>query len=102
MGARFLALIAVAAFAGEPQPWTVARAPHFEVYSDAGEDVTGSLAGEFEGLHEFFARQLGVSPRGGSVKVICFATTQEFAEVRIRPGTDAFYIAATGGEYIVM
>ncbi|HJZ99736.1 MAG TPA: hypothetical protein VKE70_24675 [Candidatus Solibacter sp.] len=97
-----LALMAAAAFAAEPDPWVVARAPHFAVYSDAGEETARSLAQSFERLHGFFARQLGIAPHSGTVRIIAFATVQEFAPYRTRPSTDAFFLGATGGDYIVL
>src|SRR5438876_7355052 len=102
MRAWFLASIAAAAFAGEPARWTVARGPHFDVYSNAGADATRSIADGFARLRAFFARQLGVARRGSAVRVIAFATAQEFAEYRTKPGTEAFFLGATGGDYIVM
>jgi tetratricopeptide (TPR) repeat protein len=101
---RWVALMAMAAVgcAAEPAPWIVARSPHFEVYSNGGGETARSLAGGFERLHDFFARQLGVAPHGGTVRVIAFATPQEFAQYRTKPSTDAFYLGATGGDYIVM
>src|SRR5215831_9876130 len=82
--------------------WTLVPAPHFQVYSDAGAEATRELAAGFERLHSFFARQLGVAPRNGPVRVIAFATPEEFAEYRMRPGSNAFFIGMTGGDYIVM
>jgi tetratricopeptide (TPR) repeat protein len=104
MRVRSLAFLSMAVLgvAAEPEPWTVARAPHFHVYSNGGRDTARSLAAAFERLHDFFARQVGAEPRGGTVRVIAFATAQEFAAYRTRPGTDAFYMGATGGDYIVM
>jgi tetratricopeptide (TPR) repeat protein len=104
MWVRLLALLATAALgiAAGPESWSVARAPHFRVYSDAGSDTARSLAAAFERLHDFFARQLGAVPRGGTVRVIAFATAQKFGAYRTKPGTDAFYMSATGGDYIVM
>jgi hypothetical protein len=97
-----IALLATAACAAAADPWVVARAPHFQVYSDGGADTARSLATGFERLHDFFARQIGVAPRGGAVRVIAFATAQEFAEYRTKPGSDAYYLGATAGDYIVM
>ena len=82
--------------------WMIAPAPHFEVYSNAGAEATRALASGFERLHAFFARQLGVAPRQGPVRVIGFATEAEFAEFRLKPDTAAFNIGGTGGDYIVM
>ena len=81
--------------------WTLAPTPHFEVYSNAGSEEARALAAGFERLHLFFSRQFGVTPRG-PVRVICFATADEFAEYRTRPDTNAFFIGGTGGDYIVM
>ena len=97
-----LVLLAAASWAAAADPWVVARAPHFHVYSDGGADTARSLAGGFERLHDFFARQLGVAPQGRPVRVIAFATAQEFAEYRTKPGSDAYYLGVTAGDYIVM
>jgi tetratricopeptide (TPR) repeat protein len=104
MRASFLGLLASTAIcaAAAPEPWIVARAPHFSVYSDGGAETARSLAAGFERLHEFFARQLGVTPRDVPVRVVAFATTQEFALYRTKPGTGGFYIGVTAGDYIVM
>ena len=82
--------------------WTLAPTPHFLVYSDAGTDATRELAAGFERLHTFFSRQFGVVPRNGPVRVVAFAGADEFAEYRLRPASDAFFIGITGGDYIVM
>jgi tetratricopeptide (TPR) repeat protein len=82
--------------------WMLAPTPHFLVYSDAGAEATRELAASFERLHSFFARQTGIVPRNGLVRIIAFATADEFAQYRTRPGSDAFFIGITGGDYIVM
>ena len=56
---------------------TLGRTSHFEIYTNAGDETARSLAAGFERLHALFARQLGVTPRG-AVRVVCFATQQEF------------------------
>jgi tetratricopeptide (TPR) repeat protein len=102
MKVRLAALVALAIAASGTEPWNAARAPHFEVYSNASPETARSLAAGFERLHDFFARQLGVEPRTGTVRVIAFATAQEFARYRAKSTTEAFYIGVTGGDYIVM
>jgi hypothetical protein len=98
-----LVLLGLTAPAREPAGWTLVRAPHFEIYSNASEDTARSLAGDFERLHSFFARQLGVTPPGARpVRVVAFAGAAEFDHYRPRPGASAFYVGGPDRDYIVM
>jgi tetratricopeptide (TPR) repeat protein len=104
MRVQLLALLAAAGVchAADPEQWMVAHAPHFAVYSNSDAESTRSLAAGFERLHDLFARQLGVAPNAGPIRVIAFATVEEFARYRSKRTTDAFYVGATAGDYIVM
>jgi len=99
--AALLGLIAIAAAAREPAIWTLTRTPHFDVYSNAGDETSRWLASGFERLHSFFERQLGVQPHD-PVRVVCFATEHEYAQYRLHAKTAAFFIGAPGVNYIVM
>src|SRR6266852_6678113 len=81
--------------------WSVARSEHFEVWSDAGAETTRHLDSGLERLHTFFVRQIGVSPRG-TVRVICFATQQDFADYRISPNAAGYSLTTPERQYIVM
>src|SRR5436305_11539886 len=81
--------------------WNVARSDHFEVWSDAGADTVRLLDSGLERLHAFFVREIGVGPRG-LVRVICFASGQDFADYRIRPGADGFSLTTPDRQYIVI
>src|SRR5690242_14888651 len=81
--------------------WSVARSPHFEVWSDAPAETVRGLDAGLERLHSVFVRQLGISPRG-TVRVICFASAQDFNDYRIRPGAAGYALIGPGGEYIVI
>src|SRR4051794_22350342 len=95
--------LAAASGAREPDPWAVAHTPHFEVYSDAGSETARSLAAGLERLHAFFSRQIGLTPPvQRQVRVICFASPQEFAQYRMRRASDAYFIGTENRDYIVL
>ena len=99
-GLRVVALAAIWLPGPAAAQWNVARSSHFETWSDAGGSTARALASSLERLHTFFVRQLGIAPQG-TVRVICFASIQEYAEYRIRPGADGFSLAGPDGKYIV-
>jgi|GEM_PF-962985 len=91
------------AAARAPEPWTLARSEHFEIYSDAAAGAAGSLLSAFERMYAFFARQVGVTPAPHrTVRIICFGSSQEYDSYRLRSGADAYYIGTGTRDYIVM
>jgi hypothetical protein len=96
-----LACLATAAFGREGAAWTAARSAHFDVYTNAGSEAARSLAGGLERLHSFFVVQTGLAPRR-EIRVIAFATPQEYARYRTRATADAFYLGAEERDYIVL
>jgi tetratricopeptide (TPR) repeat protein len=92
------AVLAVPALAAAP--WTVARSAHFEVWSNTADDTPVTIASGLERLRTFFVSQVGIVPHE-VVRVICFASTQEYADYRIRPGAAGFSLTGPGIEYIV-
>lgn len=88
----------------KPNPvWRLARTPHFEVYSDAGLDSTLSLLEDFERLRAFFERETGlITPQSRAVRVVCFASRQEYKSFSLRPAADAYFLGTEDREYIVM
>ena len=98
-----LALLSSIAAARPPEPWTLARSSHFEVYSDAGPNRGPSLLAGFERMHAFFARQVGAAPDPGRpVRIICFGGRQEYESYRLHFSADAYYLGTTAQDYIVM
>ena len=93
-----LAALAVPGFAATP--WTVARSDHFEVWSDTPGETSRTLASSLERLRTFFVSQLGIVPHD-IVRVICFASEQEYAGYLIRPGAAGFSVTGPGAEFIV-
>jgi hypothetical protein len=98
-----LALLAAGAGAREPAGWNRAATPHFEIFSDGDPATLRSLALNLERLHAFILRQVGISPRAHrEIRVISFASAQEYSQYRSKPGADAFFIGTEGRDYIVM
>src|SRR5438477_2233325 len=98
-----LAMLSFTAAARPPDPWMLARSDHFEVYTDAGDNAARSLLAAFERMYAFFARQTGVAPSPQRpVRIIGFASRQEYNSYRLRPAADAYYIGAEARDYIVM
>ena len=99
LGLWALAAMAIPAIAATP--WNVARSGHFEVWSNAPADTARTLAAGMERLRAFFISQLGIVPHD-VVRVICFATGQEYLDYRIRPGADGFSLIGPDGQFIVL
>jgi tetratricopeptide (TPR) repeat protein len=98
-----LAFLAASGGAREVAGWNRAATPHFDIYSNADPETLRSLALNLERLHAFFVLQVGIGPRAHrQVRVICFASAQEYSQYRARPGVDAFYIGAEDRDYIVL
>jgi tetratricopeptide (TPR) repeat protein len=81
-------------------PWSVARSEHFEVWSNAPADTAREIGAGLERLRTFFIKQVGIEPRT-RVRVICFASLQEFADYRVLAGSDGFSLTGPRGDYIV-
>ena len=106
MGLRCLLAAAVITSLAEAAPeseWTVARTAHFEVYSQAGEAPARTALAWFEQLHAFFSRQVDLDlDRRPPVKVIAFASPEQYRQYCTRPASDAFYMGTESRDYIVM
>ena len=99
------AILGSLAFAAprEAPVWTHAKTAHFDIYSNSGPDSAHALAASFERLRAFFVRQVDLSPRPQrELRVICFATEQEYERYRLRAGTGAYFIGAESRDYIVL
>ena len=89
--------------AGPPPTWRVARSPHFEAYSQAGDATVGETLQWFERLRQFFLQQTGLNGgRLSPVRVIGFRSTEEYKLIQLRPTSDAYYVGTANRDYIVM
>ena len=109
MTARFLRLSAfgVAVFlcaqAWAGPAWKLTRTEHFELYSQAGDEVTRPLLNWFEQLRAFyFAQPLFKLPALPPLRVIVFASEKDYEPFRLRATSDAYYAGGTSGHYIAM
>jgi tetratricopeptide (TPR) repeat protein len=87
--------------------WTLVRSPHFQVYSQLGEQDSRSVALTLEQLRAFFLTSgaLGVHApleNDRPVRVLQFATTSAYASFRPRASADAFFLGSEAVDYIVL
>ena len=102
-GCAILACLATAAGAREAPGWRRLTTSHFEIYSNADPAASRFLAVGLERLHAFFVHQFGAGPPAHrEVRVIYFASSQEYSQYRPRPGADAFFVGLDGRDYIVL
>ena len=81
----------------------MARSPHFEVYSQAGETGARSILLAFERLRAFFQQQTGwVLDNRPPLRVIVFLSAAEYTPYQIGPLADAYYSGTESSDYIVM
>jgi Tfp pilus assembly protein PilF len=116
MGIRLVALIAVLAipaWAAAPVPaWSLAQSQHFEVYAQASGQRAVAILRQFEYLRAFFLRsgflKSGFLKSGWKiagprpVRVIVFASPDEYQPYRLRATADAYYVGSGDQDYIVM
>ncbi len=96
----------LAAFGASPE-WSVARSPHFEIYSQAGPERARFTLQRFEELRAFFDQNriveiAPVSPERPPVRVVEFQTAKQYEAVKLRPTADAYYTGTADRDYIVM
>ncbi len=102
-GRAILGALCVLSAASPALAWSVARSEHFEIYAQAGPREALAAHQWFAQLRAFFAAQTGAPVSGRPrLRVIGFASTQEFAPYRLRPASDAYYIGADNRDYIVL
>ena len=102
------ATICAALFAGSlaaavaPQ-WTRVTTPNFELYTTAGEKAGRDAAVHFEQVRAFFAQASPVKPPGDfPLRIIAFATPDQYRSYTPNPRASAFFAAGPGRDYIVM
>ncbi|HMD48040.1 MAG TPA: tetratricopeptide repeat protein, partial [Bryobacteraceae bacterium] len=102
---RWLAILALAipAVAGTVPQWRLARSDHFEVYAQASGERAAAILEHFEQLRAFFVQQGGWKVAGPlPVRVIVFASADEYQPYRLRTNADAYYVGSGDRDYIVM
>ncbi len=97
------AVFCVCACALPAPTWRLTRSPHFEVYSQAGDETARSTVLWLEQLRAFFLRQSGQkSDSLPPVRVIGFRSTAEYQPYRLGPTADGYFAGTEGRDYIVM
>jgi tetratricopeptide (TPR) repeat protein len=102
---RLTALLSVALCFGlrGATPWSVARDPHFVVYSHQGAPVATAALQWFERLRALALRHLpSIADDGRPVSVFGFSSSAEYEPFRLRPSADAYYVGTGDRDYIVM
>ncbi len=82
--------------------WSVARSAHFEVYAQAGEENARWMLLGLERLHAFVPEAGPPLQDHPPVRVLVFASPEEYEPYRIGPSSDAFYIGSETRDTIVM
>jgi tetratricopeptide (TPR) repeat protein len=101
--AAALALLCLPALAFSDPAWRLARSQHFEVYMQSGDQRARAIAIWFEQLRAFFEQQGGGNAGLSTpVRVIVFASEQEYQPYRLRSASDAYYVGSQSRDYIVM
>ncbi len=96
--------VLVAEACGAPlPPWRLSRSPHFEVYAQSSDQRATAILQHFEQLRAFFLQQSGwKTPPSTPVRVIVFASSDEYRPYRLRALADAYYVGSGDLDYIVM
>jgi tetratricopeptide (TPR) repeat protein len=98
-----LALLAIPAFAAPDPPWLLTRSPHFEIYAQTSDQSARAILTWFEQLRVFFQEHNGWKASSSPpVRVIVFASDQEYQPYRLRPTSDAYYVGSPDQDYIVL
>ncbi len=114
MRARQLTFFFVAVFAfcripssAATSQWSVARNPHFEVYSEAGPESARRAIERFEELRAFFGQSQIIEGEASEkqrppLRVIGFSSQREYDDFKVRATADAYYTGTEDRDYIVM
>jgi tetratricopeptide (TPR) repeat protein len=105
--AAIAGLTAIPGLSAASPEWRLARSDHFEVYCQTNDQEARAILGWFEQLRAFFEQQGGWRrERSGTgkatVRVIVFASEQEYQPYRPRATSDAYYATTGSLNYIVM
>ena len=101
--AAALALWCLPALAFADPAWRLARSEHFEIYAQSNDQRAREMVLWLEQLRAFFQQQGGGKAASSApVRVIIFASEQEYQPYRLRSTADAYYVGSGSQDYIVM
>jgi Tfp pilus assembly protein PilF len=101
--AFWLAALAIPALAAPVPSWRLTRSEHFEIYAQSSDQRARAILIWFEQLRAFFQQQGGFETSSAPhVRVIVFASEQEYQPYRLRSTADAYSIGGGSQDYIVM
>ena len=103
-GTLCLTLLACGLHAAEPDAWRLIRSPHFEIYSQAGNDAAArAMALHLEQLRTLVALHTGIDlDSRPAVRVMGFRSAAEYDPYRVRQSSNAYYVGSESRDYIVM
>ncbi len=98
-----LAICPMSMYAAPAPAWRLTRSGHFEIYSQSSDQRARRMLEWFEQLRAFFEQQRGWKADAPTpVRVIVFASEQQYQPYRLRPASDAYYVGTRSQNYIVM
>jgi tetratricopeptide (TPR) repeat protein len=98
-----LAVFSTPILAAPAPGWRLARSPHFEIYAQSSDQRARAMLVWFEQLRAFFEQQRGWKANASPpVRVIVFASEQEYQPYRLRSASDAYYVGSGSQDYIVL
>jgi tetratricopeptide (TPR) repeat protein len=97
-----LAAFSIPALASNPG-WRLTRSEHFDIYAQSSDQRARAILIWFEQLRAFFEQQGGSQTNSSRpVRVIVFASGQEYQAYRPRSAPDAYYVGIGSQDFIVM
>jgi tetratricopeptide (TPR) repeat protein len=98
-----IAALSIPALAAPAPSWRLTRSQHFEIYAQASDQRARAILTWFEQLRAFFEQQGGWKAAPSQpVRVIVFASGDEYQPYRLRATADAYYVGSLDQDYIVM
>ena len=101
-----ITVLSFPAFAAPVPAWRLARSEHFEIYAQASDQRAAAILRHFEQLRAFFQasewKSVPAHPNRLPVRVIAFASPDEYQPYRLRPTADGYYIGSGDRDYIVV
>lgn len=99
----WLAIFAIPAWPASSADWRLTRSDHFEVYAQISDRRALAILTWLEQLRAFFEPSASEETGAAApVRVIVFASEQEYQPYRLRATADAYYVGTSGQDYIVM
>jgi len=96
-------MLAIPALAAPVSTWRLALSEHFEIYAQSSAQRAAAILQNFEHLRTFFLAESGWKTAGArAVRVIVFASRDEYQPYQLRANADAYYVGSGDQDYIVM